>query len=179
MLHLRAPPTRRAHLYANANDLCLIYPAVWHFFFLSLSSEKVKLLKDNYCNICHSRSFPPPHSLPLQHRGRVLSINCIICYQSFLQESYARRQRAMAAPWEDSRQQGGKKKRAGERKRDLCQSCCRVGPWSSPSIRGGVKMREWVGAWGVAVGCLHCTPLLQMDGRGVLHIKHCSLSRNL
>lgn len=85
ILHLRAPPTRRAHLYANANDLCLIYPAVWHFFSpLSLSSEKVKLLKDNYCNICHSRSFFPPPLL-LQHRGRILSINCIIRYQSFLQ----------------------------------------------------------------------------------------------
>lgn len=40
MLHLRAPPTRRAHLYANANDLCLIYPAVWHFFFLSHYHQK-------------------------------------------------------------------------------------------------------------------------------------------
>lgn len=76
-----------------------------------------------------------------------------------------------------------KSERERETERDLCsaisRSRCRVGPWSSPSIRGGVKMREWDGAWGVAVGCLHCTPLLQMDSRGVLHIKHCSLSRNL
>lgn len=74
-----------------------------------------------------------------------------------------------------------KSERATER--DLCfaisRSHCRVGPWSSPSIRGGVRMRAWDGAWGVAVGCLHRNPLLQMDSRGVLHIKHCSLSRNL
>lgn len=74
ILHLRAPPTRRAHLYANANDLCLIYPAVWHFFFVSLSSEKVKLLKDNYCDICHSRS-PPPPSLPPTSASRSHSLN--------------------------------------------------------------------------------------------------------
>lgn len=76
-----------------------------------------------------------------------------------------------------------KKAKSEERERDLqytiSRSRCRVGPRSSPSIRGGVKMREWDGAWGVAVGCLHCTPLLQMDSRGVLRIKHCSLSRNL
>lgn len=76
-----------------------------------------------------------------------------------------------------------KAKSERERERDqwyaISRSRCRVGPRSSPSIRGGVKMREWDGAWGVAVGCLHCTPLLQMDSRGVLHIKHCSLSRNL
>lgn len=32
-IHLQAPPTLRACLYANANDLCLIYPAVCHLFF--------------------------------------------------------------------------------------------------------------------------------------------------
>lgn len=72
-----------------------------------------------------------------------------------------------------------KKQREGDLRYAISRSRCRVGPRSSPSIRGGVKMREWDGARGVAVGCLHCTPLLQMDSRGVLHIKHCSLSRNL
>lgn len=86
--------------------------------------------------------------------------------QSFLQLSFS----TTPAKWEESQKQ---------ERSAISRSRCGVGPRSSPSIRGGVKMREWDGAWGVAVGCLHCTPLLQMDSRGVLHIKHCSLSRNL
>lgn len=51
----RLHQTPRARLYLNANDLRLIYPALLAFIFLSLSAEKVKLLKDSSCDICHSQ----------------------------------------------------------------------------------------------------------------------------
>lgn len=71
-----------AALSTNANDVHLIYPPLWHLFFLSCyQREKVELLSDGPGDICHFAQQTTPHhtlSVSTPHpRIPILSIKTV------------------------------------------------------------------------------------------------------